>query len=66
MLSRTAPGAGSPGTQGRSLDPPARTAPAADRGISRRLWIVLCLLFLTSSVISVTAVIVLVGWITAL
>lgn len=66
LVSRTGPGAGPPGVIGPSLARPARVEPAADRGISRRLWILLCLLFLTSSVISVTGVICLVGWITTL
>ena len=64
-VSRTAPGAGPPGATGRSLRS-ARAEPAADRGISPRLWLFLCLLFLTSSVISVTGVICLIGWITTL
>ena len=42
---------------------PARTGPTPDHGISRRLWVVLCLLFLTSSLISVTGLICLIGWI---
>jgi hypothetical protein len=51
---------------GRSLDRPAHADPAAGRRISRRLWVVLCLLFLTSSAISLTGVICLIGWIATL
>lgn len=51
---------------GPSVGRRAHAEPAADRRISRRLWLVLCLLFLTSSVISVTGVICLIGWIRTL
>ena len=51
---------------GRSPERPAPVEPAAGRKISRRLWILLCLLFLTSAVISVTGVICLIGWIATL
>jgi len=66
IVNRTAPGAGPPGAMGRSLDRPAHADPAAGRRISRRLWVVLCLLFLTSSAISLTGVICLIGWIATL
>ena len=65
-MSRPAPGAGAPGAMARSVGRRADAEPAAERRISRRLWLLLCLLFLTSSVISVTGVICLIGWIRTL
>jgi hypothetical protein len=50
---------------GRSLIPPV----SARQGIgppSPRLWLVVCLLFVTSSMISVAGLILLIGWITRL
>ena len=50
---------------GRSLIPPV----SARQGLgppSPRLWLVVCLLFVTSSMISVAGLILLIGWITRL
>lgn len=65
-MNRTAPEAGPPRAMGRSPEGPARAETAAERRISRRLWVLLCLLFLTSSAISVTGVVYLIGWIRTL
>ena len=65
-MSRGAPGARLPEAIGWTRRPATPASPGADRGISRRLWLFLCVVFLTSSVISVTGMIVLIGWITTL
>lgn len=65
-MNRTAPEAAPPRAMGRSPDRPAHAERAAGHQISRRLWVILCLLFMTSSLISLTGVICLIGWIATL
>jgi len=50
----------------RSRERRAHAEPVAGHRTSRLLWAFLCLLFLTSSAISLTGVICLIGWIATL
>jgi hypothetical protein len=58
---------GQPGvvTQLRPV-PPTSPEPSAGQSGSRRLWLLLCVLFLGSSVISLTGLMLFVSWIAAL
>ena len=63
---RARPGAGADDAGKASAVPPARAEPTAGRAMGRTQWVVLCLLFLGSSVLSLTGPIFFIGWIVAL